>query len=67
MADHYKVLGVPETASQEDIKKAYRKLSLLHHPDKNQGNTEAETTFKNINEAYQVIGDEAERDRKSVV
>jgi len=61
MEDHYKILGVPETASQEDIKKAYRKLSLLHHPDKNQGNVEAETKFKNINEAYQVIGDEAER------
>lgn len=61
MENHYKVLGVPETASQEDIKKAYRKLSLLHHPDKNQGNTEAEATFKNINAAYQVIGDEDER------
>jgi len=61
MEDYYKVLGVGENVSQDEIKKAYRKLSLLHHPDKNQGNTEAETKFKNINEAYQVIGDEGER------
>lgn len=61
MEDYYKVLGVEENASQDDIKKAYRKLSLLHHPDKNPGNTEAEAKFKNINEAYQVIGDEDER------
>ena len=57
----YKILNVDENASQEEIKKAYRKLSLLHHPDKNQGNAEAEAKFKGINEAYQVIGDETER------
>jgi DnaJ family protein B protein 4 len=61
MEDYYKVLGVDESASQDDIKKAYRKLSLLHHPDKNPGNTEAEEKFKNINEAYQAIGSEDER------
>jgi DnaJ-class molecular chaperone len=61
MDDYYKVLNVDESASQDEIKKAYRKLSLLHHPDKNQGNPEAEEKFKNINEAYQSIGDEGER------
>ena len=59
--DYYKILEVDEKASQDEIKKAYRKLSLLHHPDKNQGNPEAEAKFKQINEAYQVIGDETER------
>ena len=61
MEDYYKVLGVEESASQDEIRKAYRKLSLLHHPDKNPGNTEAEEKFKNINEAYQAIGSEDER------
>ena len=61
MEDYYKVLGVSDNASQDEIKKAYRKLSLLHHPDKNPGNVEAETKFKNINEAYQTVGDDAER------
>jgi DnaJ-class molecular chaperone len=62
MSDNfYTILNVDENASQEEIKKAYRKLSLLHHPDKNQGNADAEAKFKGINEAYQVIGDESER------
>ena len=61
MDDYYKVLGVDESASQDEIRKAYRKLSLVHHPDKNQGNPESEERFKNINEAYQAIGDEGER------
>ena len=61
MEDYYNVLGVDENASQDDIKKAYRKLSLIHHPDKYQGNLDAETKFKKINEAYQVVGDENER------
>jgi|TARA_B110000967_G_C18868445_1_gene554037 DnaJ family protein B protein 4 len=64
MEDYYKVLGVEEGASQDEIKKAYRKLSLLHHPDKNQGDAAtAEEKFKNINEAYQIIGDETERQK----
>ena len=61
MEDYYNVLGVDENASQDEIKKAYRKLSLIHHPDKNQGNLDAETKFKKINEAYQIVGDENER------
>lgn len=55
--DYYKVLGVAKTAPQADIKKKYRKLALQFHPDKNQGNAESERRFKEISEAYDVIGD----------
>ncbi|MDO8560648.1 MAG: molecular chaperone DnaJ [bacterium] len=56
--DYYKILGVPRNASKEDVKHAYRKLAHLHHPDKAGGN---EAKFKEINEAYQVLGDEKKR------
>ncbi len=56
MTDFYKVLDVDENASQDEIKKAYRKLSLLHHPDKNPGDTTSEK-FKAISEAYETLGD----------
>ncbi len=59
--DYYKVLGVDRKASQAAIKKAYRKLALRYHPDKNQGNKEAETKFKLANEAYEVLGDAEKR------
>jgi len=61
MEDFYKVLHVSETASQDEIKKSYRKMSLLYHPDKNPGNNEAEEKFKKINDAYQTIGNVEER------
>ena len=57
MNNYYKILGVEENASPDEIKKTYRKLSLLHHPDKNRGNPEAEAKFKTINEAYDTLGD----------
>lgn len=59
--DYYKVLGVGKNASADDIKKAYRKLALKYHPDKNQGNKEAEEHFKEINEAYAVLSDPQKR------
>ena len=53
--DYYKILGVSKQASQDDIKKAYRKLAVQYHPDKNPDNTQAEEKFKNISEAYEVL------------
>jgi molecular chaperone DnaJ len=59
--DYYEVLGVPKGASKEDIKKAYRKLAIQFHPDKNAGNKEAEGKFKEATEAYEVLSDDKKR------
>ncbi len=59
--DYYKILGVSKDASQDEIKKAFRKLALKYHPDKNKGNKEAEERFKEINEAYAVLSDPEKR------
>jgi curved DNA-binding protein len=59
--DYYKILGVEKASSADDIKKAYRKLALKYHPDKNPGNKEAEEKFKKINEAYAVLSDQNKR------
>ena len=53
--DYYEVLGVDKNASAEDIKKAYRKLAVKYHPDKNPGNKEAEEKFKEAAEAYSCL------------
>ena len=59
--DYYDLLGVPKTAPEEDVKKAYRKLALKYHPDRTPGNKEAEEQFKQINEAYAVLSDKEKR------
>ncbi len=60
-ADYYELLGVARGASADDIKKAFRKLAMKWHPDKNPGNAEAEQKFKEINEAYSVLSDDDKR------
>jgi molecular chaperone DnaJ len=59
--DYYAVLGVPASASQDEIKKQYRKLAAKHHPDKNPNDPKAADTFKAISEAYQTLGDAEKR------
>src|SRR4029079_3850694 len=59
--DYYAVLGVPRTASQDDIKKAFRKAARKHHPDTNTGDAEAERKFKAVNEANAVLSDPDKR------
>lgn len=61
--DYYKVLGVARNASTDDIRKAYRKMAMQYHPDRNPGDKQSEERFKEINEAYQVLSDEQKRAR----
>src|SRR5690349_11701863 len=59
--DYYQILGVPRTASEADIKKAYRKLARKYHPDFNPNNKQAEEKFKQTQEAYEVLSDSEKR------
>ncbi|AIK90204.1 molecular chaperone DnaJ [Glaesserella parasuis] len=59
--DYYEVLGLQKGASEQEIKRAYKRLAAKHHPDKNQGSKEAEEKFKEIKEAYEVLGDNEKR------
>ena len=62
--DYYKILGVSEKASTDEIKKAYRKLAMQYHPDRNPGDKKAEDKFKEINEANEVLSDPEKRARR---
>ncbi len=62
MKDYYKVLGVDKDATQEDIKKTYRKLAQKYHPDKNQGDEKAADKFKEVGEAYSVLSNKEKRE-----
>ena len=59
--DPYAVLGVSKSATQDEVKKAYRKLAMQYHPDKNKGDKKAEAKFKEISAAYEILGDAKKR------
>lgn len=61
MSDYYELLGISRSASQDEIKKAYRKAALKFHPDRNPGDSQAEKKFKEISEAYEVLSDEKKK------
>ncbi|NBB83737.1 MAG: DnaJ domain-containing protein, partial [Alphaproteobacteria bacterium] len=61
MRNPYSVLGVSKDASQDDIKKAYRKLVKAYHPDRNPGDAATEQKFKDVSAAYAIVGDPAKR------
>ena len=60
--DYYEILSVTRSASSGEIKKAYRKLAMKYHPDRNPGDKEAEDSFKSCTEAYEVLSDEKKRE-----
>ena len=59
--DFYEVLGVSRNATSEELKKAYRKVAMKHHPDRNAGDKKAEEKFKEASEAFEVLGDKEKR------
>ena len=62
-SDYYELLGINKNATEDEIKKSYRKLAVKYHPDKNPGNKTAEEKFKEISEAYEVLSDSEKRSK----
>lgn len=62
LKDYYKTLGIPATATPQQVKKSFRQLALQYHPDKNPGNAYAEARFKEIQEAYEILSDQQKRE-----
>src|SRR5713226_79394 len=60
-SDYYEILGVQRNASEEEIKKSYRKLARQYHPDRNPGDKQAEAKFKEVQDAYEVLSDKTKR------
>ena len=63
MRDYYEILNVPKTSSPEEIKKAYRKVAMKYHPDRNSGDSQAEDKFKEAAEAYSILSDPEKKSR----
>ena len=61
--DYYETLGVKRNSSEEQIKQAYRKLARQYHPDRNPGDKQAEAKFKEVQEAYSILGDKQKRSK----
>ena len=61
--DYYEILGVAKDATEQEIKKAYRKLAMQHHPDRNKDDKASEEKFKEASEAYEVLGDKEKKAR----
>ncbi|HUH24512.1 MAG TPA: DnaJ domain-containing protein, partial [Brevundimonas sp.] len=59
--DYYEILGVERNATEQELKKAYRRVAMKHHPDRNPGDAQAEEKFKEANEAYEVLSDAQKR------
>ena len=67
LKNYYYILGVSKTASQKEIKDAYRKLSVKFHPDKNEGDSFMSEMFKNINEAYTILSDSEKKSKSASI
>ena len=59
--DYYETLGVSKNASESELKKAFKRMAMKHHPDRNPGDAEAEAKFKNIKEAYEILSEPQKR------